>query len=274
MPFRNIIPTRLRVWLVRIMRWPAAARGWKNCAKERGAIADFPFVLSEHKTPLLRETGIAKKSGDSNLQDGKVRNLEVASKKINRVVVRSGEFFSYHGLVGWPGRLKGFRPGLELRNGELKAGIGGGCCALSNLLYLLAIRAGLDIVERHRHGLNMFPDHGRTVPFGCGATVFFPYADLKCRNPFEFPILIDVSIEDDTYLAGKILAAEKSDIQYVIKERDHRFEKRGDKWYRENRIVRIPLSATTGEPLGGEVEIATNRGLCLYDPEIAGETEE
>ena len=158
---------------------------------------------------------------------------------------------------------------MELRGGELTEGVGGGCCALSNLLYLIAIRAGLQIEERHRHSLNMFPDHGRTVPFGCGATVFFPYADLKFSNPFSHPVVIEVTI-DESHLIGRILSSREPGFRYLIEERDHRFEKRGEQWFRENRIVRIK------QPLGGEGSgeevIAINRGLCLYDPETAGET--
>ena len=125
------------------------------------------------------------------LQEGKEKNLAIAASRTNAIVIEPGETFSYHALVGWPTRLRGFRKGLELQNKELGSGIGGGCCALSNLLYLIALQSGMEIVERHRHGLDLFPDHGRTIPFGCGATVFFPYADLKFSNPHSFPVLIE-----------------------------------------------------------------------------------
>ena len=271
MPLKKFIPARLRIWLVRLVRWPGAARAWKHCSRERGGIEQFSVILSEHKTPLQRDSTVSGDACGARLQQGKVQNLRVASAKLNQVVVHPGETFSYHALVGWPGRWRGFRPGLELRGGELKEGIGGGCCALSNLLYLIAIRAGLQIKERHRHGLNMFPDHGRTVPFGCGATVFFPYADLKFFNPFPNPVLLEVTI-DDNYLIGRVLTSKEPGFRFSIEERDHRFEKRGEKWFRENRIVRIK-EYVEGEGIRGEEEeIAVNQGLCLYDPELAGET--
>lgn len=256
---RACIPYPVRVALVRVARWPGCARSWKGSARSHAAAEDYPVVLAEHRTPLRR----GKKS-DERLQQGKEKNLAIASSRINGVTIESGEVFSYHSLVGWPTRLRGFQKGLELRNGELSGGIGGGCCALSNLLYLIALRSGMAIVERHRHGLDFFPDHGRTVPFGCGATVFYPYADLKFSNPHPFPVLTEVTLSNQ-WLTGRIRAEVDPGATFEIEERDHQFRREGEGWYRENRIVRIRRSRD-GTVLDEE-EIAHNQGRCLYDPE-------
>lgn len=220
---------------------------------------EYPAILAEHKTPLRR--GNEK---NMRLQEGKEKNLRLAAGKTNAVVIESGETFSYHALVGWPTRLRGFRKGLELQDGELGSGIGGGCCALSNLLYLIALRSGLTITERHRHGLDLFPDHGRTIPFGCGATVYFPYADLKFSNPHPFPVLIETGIADGK-LIGRVRAMTDPGFSFEIEERDHQFHREGDAWHRENRIIRVRQTAD-GTVLDQE-EVAHNKGRCLYDPE-------
>jgi len=255
---RACIPYRVRVGLVRLARWPSCARQWSGSAKASGRVADFPAIMAEHATPLSR--GNEK---DARLQRGKEKNLAVAAGKTDAIVIDPGETFSYHALVGWPSRLRGFRKGLELQNGELRSGIGGGCCALSNLLYLIALRSGMTITERHRHGLDLFPDHGRTIPFGCGATVFFPYADLKFTNPHPFPVLTECYLSDGQ-LVGRIRAASDPGFSFEIEERDHRFHQEGNVWHRENRIVRI-RRATDGAILEEE-EVARNKGRCLYDP--------
>lgn len=256
---REWIPYRIKVALVRVARWPACARKWRVGSKRRGQLEDFPVVMAEHGTPLCR--GNEK---DAVLQQGKESNLAIAASKTNAIVVEPGEVFSYHALVGWPMRLRGFRKGLELQGGKLGSGIGGGCCALSNLLYLIALRSGMKITERHRHGLDLFPDHGRTIPFGCGATVFFPYADLKFSNPHPFPVLIETIISDGQ-LVGRFRANADPGFKFEIEEREHRYHQEGNAWHRENRIVRI-RRAMDGTFLDEE-EVAHNQGRCLYDPE-------
>lgn len=257
------IPYHIKVAIVRLVRWPSCAREWSMGSRTRGMVDDYPMIMSEHRTPLRR--GNEK---DARLQKGKERNLTIAASKTDSVVIEPGETFSYHALVGWPSRLRGFRKGLELQHGELGSGIGGGCCALSNLLYLIALRSGMEISERHRHGLDLFPDHGRTVPFGCGATVYFPYADLKFSNPLPFPVLIETTIAGDQLL-GRVRAATDPGFSFTIEEHDHHFHRDGDAWFRENRIVRIRRS-NDGSILEKE-EVAHNKGRCLYNPEEEGE---
>ena len=77
----------------------------------------------------------------------------------------------------------------------------------------------MKIEERHRHGLDLFPDHGRTVPFGCGATVYYPYADLKFSNPLPFPVLIETFLSDGQ-LIGRIRADTDPGFSFEIEERD------------------------------------------------------
>lgn len=159
------------------------------------------FELAAHQTPLERVPGQVPRS----LQIGKELNVALAAGLIDGIVIAPAQVFSYHHAVGRPSRMRGFRDGLELHDGKLGVGVGGGCCAVSNLLYLLAVHAGLKIVERHRHALDLFPDHGRTVPFGCGATVYYNLADLRFENPFSCPVILRLLVRD-RHLRGSITA--------------------------------------------------------------------
>lgn len=229
--------------------------------------ARFTYVLSSHRSPLRRASGTASE----RLQQGKEANVRLASSLIDRVLVQPHRVFSYHALVGRPSRLRGFRVGLELHNGEPSAGVGGGCCQVSNMLYWLALAGGMHIVERHRHNLDLFPDDHRTIPFGCGATVFFNYADLRFENPMPEPVLVRLWIEEGM-LNGELRSESDPGWRFEVVERDHRFFREGDQWFRENRICRRLMAAD------GSVEreqlIAHNIGRVLYDPEQAGCCEE
>jgi len=53
--------------------------------------------------------------------------------------------------VGARRALRGFVAGRELREGCVIPSLGGGLCQLSNALYDAALKAGVEIVERHAH---------------------------------------------------------------------------------------------------------------------------
>jgi vancomycin resistance protein YoaR len=62
---------------------------------------------------------------------------------------------------------------------------GGGVCQVSTTLYVAAILAGLEVLERHHHAVA--PSY---VPKGMDAAVAYGVADLRLRNPFPFPVQI------------------------------------------------------------------------------------
>ncbi len=126
----------------------------------------LPFKTSFHKTPLYR----VLKDVDKWYQQNKVKNLEIAIKKINGIVIQPGETFSYWRLIGKPTKRKGYVEGMVLYYGSFKPGVGGGLCQLSNLIYWMTLHTPLSVTERHRHSYDVFPDSNRTQPFGSGAT--------------------------------------------------------------------------------------------------------
>jgi vancomycin resistance protein VanW len=264
---RQLLPRAVRIELTRLRRMPGWLVERSTMARHRLPAAErarFCFELAAHETPLERVHGQVPLP----LQRGKERNVTLASRRIDGLRIQPGQVFSYHHAVGRPSRLRGFRPGLELHDGRLSAGIGGGCCAVSNLLYLLALRAGLTIVERHRHALDLFPDHGRTVPFGCGATVFYNQADLRFSNPLSTPVLLCLEVVSRT-LRGRITSLGDPGFRVEIYEVDHRrFRERDGAtagWWRENR-VRRRLRRVDGTVIADE-EVAHNRAKLAYDPE-------
>jgi vancomycin resistance protein VanW len=262
MRLQNLLPFPVRIELARLRRMPSWWRERSSIARTRlegDAQGEFEYLLARHASPLERAPGAVP----AHLQRGKVQNITIAAKRLDGLLLRPKEVFSYHHSVGRPSWLRGFRMGLELRNGKPSGGIGGGCCQISNALYLLALQSGQEIVERHRHGLDLFPDHDRKVPFGCGATVFYNYADLRFTNPLASPLLLRLRIANQ-HLVGEMWTTADPGWTADIYEVDHRFFRQDEQWWRENRVRRRFLSAE-GEVLRDE-EIAHNLGRVLYEP--------
>ena len=92
------------------------------------------------------------------LQENKIINLKLAAPRIHGILIRPGEVFSYWKLIGNPSRRKGYVDGMILRNGTFAAGTGGGLCQLSNLIFWMTLHTPLTVIERHRHGYDVFPD--------------------------------------------------------------------------------------------------------------------
>ncbi|MFL5354884.1 VanW family protein [Archangium sp.] len=229
---RQLLPFSMRVGLRRL---PAVTKALLRPppAPKRGDAARFPHTHCERASPLRRETTIYEDA----LQRAKEHNVRLGASRIHGCILAPGETFSWHAVVGPPIRLRGFRPGPELHEGRLSNGPGGGLCQVANLLYWLAVHAGLEVLERHRHDLDLFPDHERTAPFGCGATVFFPTRDLRIRNPHPWPVMLEVHV-DAEHVRGAVRMPEDPGFRCEVLEVAHRFVRRDGTIWRENQLVR------------------------------------
>lgn len=229
-------------------------------AKKREA--PLPCVCFSHKTPLLRKL----KDVDMQLQYNKIVNLRLAAKRLDGIVIQPGEVFSYWKLIGKPTRLKGYKEGMVLRNGTFSAGVGGGLCQMSNLIFWMAVHTPLTIIERHRHGYDVFPDSNRTQPFGSGATCFYPHGDLMIRNDTDVPFQLNVRVEKD-YLAGELRSASPMKCRYEIEERGHRMEREYWGGYSRHNELYQQVFDLEGTLLG-ERMIIENHAIMTYAPFI------
>ena len=99
------------------------------------------------------------------LQKNKVKNLEIAGKKIDGIIIKPGEVFSFWNLVGRATKKKGYLEGLVITGRTLGKGTGGGVCQMGNLIHYLVLHTDLEVVEKHHHSDALFPDEKRRVPF-------------------------------------------------------------------------------------------------------------
>lgn len=220
----------------------------------------YPNVYFEHKTPLLRRL----KNVDMWLQHNKIKNIKIAIKKVNGIVIKPGETFSYWRLIGKPTVKKGYTDGMILFCGGFKAGVGGGLCQLSNLIYWITLHTPLQIVERYRHSYDVFPDSNRTQPFGSGATCVYNYRDLQIYNDTEEAFQLTVYIKDE-YLVGKWLTVNEGNLKYEVYEKDHYIKQEFWGGYSRNNILQRKIFSRSGEFLKDEY-LTENHAIMMYQP--------
>jgi hypothetical protein len=152
-----------------------------------GPIADFPFVLAESVSLLCTAVDLREKP----LLLGKIHNLRLASRKIQRRLLLPGQVFSFWRQVGPPWKLRGFKTGREVREGCVIPTRGGGICQLSGSLLEVALSLGFELIEKHGHTalpVDVPRDMRRD------ATVFWNYVDLRFRT--QFPVLLESYLTD------------------------------------------------------------------------------
>ena len=201
----------------------------------------YPYSCKKHQSLLKRQLG----NSDPQLQENKIINLKLAASKIDGIIINPGEVFSFWKLVGKTTKRKGYIEGMQLSMGEVKTGVGGGICQLANLLYWMVLHTPLDVIERHHHSFDPFPDEGRVLPFGSGASVFYNYIDLRFKNPTEQPFQIRVWLTNK-HLKGAIYTKNEWEYSYHIVEKNHKFIKKDGKTFRENEIWRKVVDKKTG----------------------------
>jgi vancomycin resistance protein VanW len=209
---------------------------------------------------------------DERLQRNKVVNLRIAADRLDGLVLDPGQRMSFWRLVGKPTRRRGFVEGLVLNQGRLEAGVGGGLCQMTNLLFWMTLHTQLEVAERWRHGYDVFPDAGRTLPFGSGATCAWPMLDLQIVNPTSASFRLSVVV-GETYLSGEWTSTRPSPVRYAVQERAHRMTHDGPGTYvRHNELWRVETDEATA--FTSERLLVANEALLMYEPFLpaAGES--
>lgn len=241
---------------MRKLLWISMAHKFARVRKEE----PLQHLCFSHKTPLLRQL----KDVDMWLQHNKVINLKLAAPRIHGILIRPGETFSYWRLIGKPSRRKGYAKGMVLHGGTFSAGTGGGLCQLSNMIFWMAAHSPLTVVERHRHGYDVFPDSNRTQPFGSGATCYYPHGDLMLRNDTQdtYQILVTVG---ETDLEGELRVSAPMTKVYRVKEKNHHMESEYWGGYSRHNELYQEVYSPDGTLLETKL-LVENHALMMYSP--------
>lgn len=221
----------------------------------------LPNVVKGHTSVLVRRlAGV-----DLRLQENKVTNIALAAAKINGIIVRPGETFSFWRTVGKTAEKQGYKEGLVIhRGGKLGSGIGGGLCQMANMVHWLVLNSPLTVTELHHHSDALFPDERRRVPFGTGTSVLNNYIDYRFKNTTDQTVQLVTWIEDGE-LCGELRSEHQYPCRYKLYEEDNRFVEENGKWYRLSKVWRSVIDRATGEELRREL-ILDNHSLVMYDP--------
>lgn len=236
-----------RIRQKRLFRQLADLRRVSRFASEKRD-ENFAFTCKKHQSLLRRKLG----NSAPELQENKIQNLKIACPTIDGVLIKPGETFSFWRQVGEATAEKGYVEGMQLSRGEVVRGVGGGLCQLANLLYWMSLHTPLEVVERHHHSFDPFPDENRVLPFGSGAGVFYNYIDLRFYNPTNTTFQIRLWLTEE-HLKGAIYSDRETAYAYHVFEKNHRFLQESGRNFRENEIWREMIDRRTGNRVDEEM---------------------
>ena len=119
-------------------------------------------------------------------------NMELAIKSANGKVVKPGETFSFNATTGdtTNGDL-GYVESKAYVRGKIEMQYGGGICQAATTLYLCAVKADMEVVERHAHQFaSAYAD------IGLDATIDYGNLDMQVKNTKDYAIYIATYVYD------------------------------------------------------------------------------
>ncbi len=122
---------------------------------------------------------------------GRGKNIEVATSKVDDLLLMPGNEFSYEKVVGPVTSENGYTYAPIISNGKLVQGIGGGVCQVSSTIYNAQLKSGILPTERRNHSKSV-----NYVPKGLDATLATGSIDYKFVNTYDYPIVINAYNEN------------------------------------------------------------------------------
>lgn len=220
----------------------------------------LPFLIYKHKSLIRRTLG----NVDMTLQENKATNLNLAAPKINHIIIKPNEVFSFWKLVGSTNKSDGYLQGLTISKGGVSKAIGGGMCQMTNLIHWMILHTPLIIIEHHHHDkLDLFPDFNRQIPFGTGTSIMYNFKDYRFINPTDSTYQLNIYTTNE-YLCGELRSNKKLDSKYHIYSENNYFSKEDNIVYRNGKVFRKNIDLKTGNTLFTEL-IRINHAKVMYD---------
>ena len=221
------------------------------------------YSIIKHNSLIRRKLN----NVDINLQENKAVSLSIAAPKINNIIIKPGQTFSFWELVGRCTKKKGYLEGVTITGAIPTKGIGGGMCQFTNLLHWMVLHTNLDIIEHHHHNhIDLFPDFNRKIPFGTGTSIVYNYLDYRFKNNTDTTFQIIVYTTDE-YLKGEIRADKQLPIKIHIVEEESFYYEKQNELYRHNKIYRKVIDKRTGNTIENKM-ILENNAKTMYSKEF------
>lgn len=235
-------------------------------SKEKYAVhhssAKLPNLVSSQSSHLIKRG----KGIDIRLQLNKAVNIRLACKKLNGLIIRPNETFSFWRVVGKTTKRRGYKDGRIIIGGKLQPGIGGGLCNLSNTLHRMILHSPLEVTEFHSHSDALAPDEGKRVPFSSGTSVSYNYIDYRFRNNTDQNVQLLLWCDKDN-LYGELRSEREFPQRFELEEEGHCFRKEGDKYYRVSRIYKKSIDRKTGRVVDRKL-VLDNHSEVMYDYDL------
>ncbi len=209
MSLKNLIPKTVKATIKQGLRQMTDQQ--KGYAARWAAPNDQNLLLPPSitiKQPIFRST----------LFENKLHNIRIASQRISTLILYPSQILSFWKAVGAPNQKNGFKKGRNIIAGRLQEDYGGGLCQISGMIYHLALTAGLDILERHNHSMDIYRESERYTPLGTDATVVYGYKDLRIINNQACPIRFQFIVSETAFI-GHLCSTTKIEKQAIIFER-------------------------------------------------------
>lgn len=171
-------------------------------------VAHFSKDRKEESTYFREQLTLSEPIFKTKYSENKKHNINLATQRIANISIRENEIFSFWELIGKPSEKKGYKVARIFTETGMVYEPGGGLCQLATILYFLAIKSGLEIVQRFSHTHDFYTYEPRYTPLGSDAAVSYNNKDLQIKNNLGFPFCFRVEIVDD-YLFASICSREK-----------------------------------------------------------------
>lgn len=147
---------------------------------------DVSVVLGTFSTPYSMADAKADRT----------HNLKLGAAAIDGLILDPGETFSFNDVVGPRSAEAGYRYAPGITSGQIVDVLGGGICQIASSLNGAAFFGGLEIVKSRPHSRP-----SGYVDMGLDATVVYPVIDLVLKNPYDFPVVLHMTVNQGTVVA-------------------------------------------------------------------------
>lgn len=142
----------------------------------------------------------------------RANNIALAAGKIDGVLVKPAEVFSFNSVLGAVDEKNGYLKAPVISDGQLVDDFGGGVCQVSTTLYGAALLSGFEIVERYPHSKPV-----KYVPPGLDVTVSEGQKDFRFKNNLGRAVYIHSAAgPDDGYVKVLIIGKKQDNTVYRI----------------------------------------------------------
>ncbi|NQX47228.1 VanW family protein [Paenibacillus tritici] len=219
--------------------------------QEQRILLEVPLTVKQPKITLqfLKDQGIERKIAQFSTSlgasgPGRSFNVEAAAKAVNGTVLPPNAVFDYGKAIQKAQTEYGFREAPVIVNGKLQPGTGGGICQVSSTLYNVALRSGLEIVERRNHSLPV-----SYLPKGQDATFAEGYINFRFRNNTGKTLIIKSEVKGRT-LTIKLFGTFPKNVSYSVESRTVEVLPPTDKYVSDASLpkggTRVLLAGKTG----------------------------